>query len=50
MESPIETVRRFSAAWSDNASTADLAAFFTDDAVYHNIPQALAHGSKVKGS
>ena len=38
MESPIEVVRRFCAAWSDNVGTADLAAFFTDNAVYHNIP------------
>jgi limonene-1,2-epoxide hydrolase len=38
MESPIEVVRRFCAAWSDNVETAELAAFFTDDAVYHNIP------------
>src|SRR6267143_414945 len=38
MESPIEVVRRFCAAWGNNMATADLAAFFTDDAVYHNIP------------
>jgi limonene-1,2-epoxide hydrolase len=38
MESPIELVRRFCAAWSNNRPTAELAAFFTDDAVYHNIP------------
>jgi limonene-1,2-epoxide hydrolase len=38
MESPIEVVRRFCTAWSDNVGTAELAAFFTDDAVYHNIP------------
>jgi limonene-1,2-epoxide hydrolase len=38
MESPIELVRRFCAAWGRKAATADLAAFFTDDAVYHNIP------------
>jgi limonene-1,2-epoxide hydrolase len=38
MESPIEVVRRFCAAWSDNVGTAELAAFFTDDAVYQNIP------------
>jgi limonene-1,2-epoxide hydrolase len=38
MESPIEVVRRFCAAWSDNLAAGDLAAFFTDDAVYHNIP------------
>jgi len=38
MESPIEVVRRFCAAWSDGIEAGDLAAFFTDDAVYHNIP------------
>ena len=38
MESPIDLVRRFCAAWSDNLATAALAAFFTDKAVYHNIP------------
>jgi limonene-1,2-epoxide hydrolase len=38
MESPVEVVRRFCAAWSNNAGVAELAAFFTDDAVYHNIP------------
>jgi len=44
MESPIELVRRFCAAWTANARTADLAAFFTDDAVYHNIPMAPVTG------
>ena len=44
MESPIEVVRRFCAAWSNNARTAELAAFFTDDAVYHNIPLAPITG------
>jgi limonene-1,2-epoxide hydrolase len=38
MESPIEVVRRFCAAWSDGMAAGDLAAFFTNDAVYHNIP------------
>jgi limonene-1,2-epoxide hydrolase len=38
MESPKELVRRFCAAWSEDMATDDLAAFFTDDAVYHNIP------------
>jgi len=38
MQSPIEVVRRFCKAWSDNIGTAELAAFFTDDAIYHNIP------------
>jgi len=44
MESPIEVVRRFCAAWSDNTGAAELAAFFTDDAVYHNIPLAPISG------
>jgi limonene-1,2-epoxide hydrolase len=39
MESPIELVRRFCTAWTDNMGAAELAAFFTEDAVYHNIPQ-----------
>ena len=38
MESPIEVVRRFCAAWSDDKEVAELVAFFADDAVYHNIP------------
>jgi limonene-1,2-epoxide hydrolase len=38
MESPIVTVRRFCTAWSENKSADELAAFFADDAVYHNIP------------
>ena len=38
MDSPIELVRRFCAAWSDDMGAAELAAFFTEDAVYHNIP------------
>ena len=44
MESPIEVVRRFCAGWSDDIRTAELAAFFTNDAVYHNIPQAPVTG------
>jgi len=44
MESPIEVVRRFCAAWSDDLAAVDLAAFFTDDAVYHNIPLAPVAG------
>jgi limonene-1,2-epoxide hydrolase len=34
---PIEIVRRFCAVWS-NVDPDDIAEFFTDDAVYHNIP------------
>ena len=44
MESPIEVVRRFCAAWYDNIVATELAAFFTDDAVYHNIPLAPVTG------
>jgi len=44
MESPIDVVRSFCAAWSNNAGTAELAAFFTDDAVYHNIPMVAVSG------
>lgn len=44
MESPIEVVRRFCAAWSDDLATVELAAFFTDDAVYHNIPMEPVTG------
>jgi limonene-1,2-epoxide hydrolase len=44
METPIEIVRRFCAAWSDSAEARELAAFFTDDAVYHNIPLAPISG------
>jgi limonene-1,2-epoxide hydrolase len=39
MESPIEVVRRFCAAWSGDMGSDDLAAFFSYDAVYHNIPR-----------
>src|ERR1700736_734931 len=46
MDSPIELVRRFCAAWSDDLGAAELAAFFTDNAVYHNIPLAPVIGRK----
>jgi limonene-1,2-epoxide hydrolase len=38
MESQIDVVRRFCAAWSDDIGAVELAEFFTNDAVYHNIP------------
>jgi limonene-1,2-epoxide hydrolase len=38
MQSPIEVVRTFCAAWSENRAAHELAEFFTDHAVYHNIP------------
>ena len=50
MESPIELVRRFCAAWSDDMGIDDLAAFFTDDAVYHNIPLAPVTGKEAIAS
>jgi len=50
MERPIEVVRRFCAAWSDNMGAAELAAFFSDDAVYHNIPLAPVTGRQAIAS
>ena len=44
MESALDLVRRFCSAWSDGMGAEDLAAFFTDDAVYHNIPLAPVTG------
>jgi limonene-1,2-epoxide hydrolase len=44
MDSPIEVVRRFCAAWSEDMQADDLAAFLTDAAVYHNIPLAPVRG------
>jgi limonene-1,2-epoxide hydrolase len=38
MESPIEVVRRFCAAWSDDMGAAELAAFFTEDALPQHPP------------
>jgi limonene-1,2-epoxide hydrolase len=38
VSNPIDTVKQFCQAWSDNASATDLSAFFTEDAVYHNMP------------
>jgi len=49
MESPIEVVRRFCAAWGNNMATADLAHFFTDDACLHNIPFAPVIGREASG-
>ncbi|MDQ1374154.1 MAG: limonene,2-epoxide hydrolase [Actinomycetota bacterium] len=42
-EQPIELVRRFCAAWGDGDVDA-LIGYFTDDAVYHNIPIAPVTG------
>jgi limonene-1,2-epoxide hydrolase len=44
METPIQLVSRFCGAWSENRATDELAAFFADDAVYHNIPLAPITG------
>jgi limonene-1,2-epoxide hydrolase len=42
-EQPIDTVRRFCAAWGrEDLDT--IIGFFTDDAVYHNIPVAPVVG------
>ena len=42
-ETPTDTVRRFCAAWS-NLDVDAITAFFTDDAVYHNIPMSPVTG------
>lgn len=42
-DTPIDVVRRFCAAWS-NINADELADYFTDDAVYHNIPIAPVTG------
>ena len=42
-DQPIDVVRAFCAAWGDGDLDA-LIAFFTDDAVYHNIPLAPVVG------
>jgi len=42
-ETPIDIVRRFCAVWS-NVNPDEIAEFFTDDAVYHNIPLAPVTG------
>jgi limonene-1,2-epoxide hydrolase len=44
METPTELVSRFCAAWSEDRATAELAVFFMDDAIYHNIPLAPITG------
>ena len=44
METPIQLVSRFCAAWTEDRPTGELAAFFADDAVYHNIPLAPITG------
>src|SRR4029077_3080951 len=46
MEKPIDLVSRFCGAWANDLGADDLAAFFTDDAVYHNIPSEPVTGRK----
>lgn len=48
MESNAEIVRRFLAAWS-RLDPAELAAYFTEDGVYHNMPlQPVAGRSNIE--
>ena len=42
-EQPIDTVRRFCEAWGTK-DLDEIVAFFSDDAVYHNIPLAPVVG------
>ena len=46
MEKPIDLVSRFCGAWTNGLGADDLASFFTDDAVYHNIPFEPVTGRK----
>jgi limonene-1,2-epoxide hydrolase len=46
MEKPIDLISRFCAAWGKDLGAEDLAEFFTDDAVYHNIPLEPITGKK----
>ncbi len=48
MESPLETVNRFCAAWPALDVDA-LVAFFADDATYHNIPVDPVTGAEAIG-
>lgn len=42
-DSPLELVRQFCAAW-EHLDLDELCSYFTDDAVYHNIPVAPVVG------
>ena len=42
-EAPIELVRRFCSEWS-TMSVDDFVGYFTDDAVYHNVPMEPCEG------
>ncbi len=38
MSDALDLIRRFCAAWGDGTDVDTLVGYFTDDAVYHNIP------------
>jgi limonene-1,2-epoxide hydrolase len=44
MSDAIDLIRRFCDEFSKGSSVDDIVAYFTDDAVYHNIPVEPAHG------
>jgi limonene-1,2-epoxide hydrolase len=44
MDERIEIVHGFCAAWTAGVTAAELADFFTDDGVYHNMPLAPVVG------
>jgi limonene-1,2-epoxide hydrolase len=44
MDERIEVVHRFCDAWTAGVTAAELADFFTDDGVYHNMPLAPVVG------
>jgi limonene-1,2-epoxide hydrolase len=44
MSDAIDLIRRFCDEFAKGSSVDDIVAYFTDDAVYHNIPVEPAHG------
>ena len=46
----IDLIKRFCAAWSSKPDIAAIVGYFTDDAVYHNMPiQAIQGKDAIKG-
>ena len=46
MSDVIDLIRRFCDAWAEGASVDEIVDYFTDDAIYHNIPVDPAVGKE----
>ena len=46
MSDVIDLIRRFCDAWGEGASVDEIVDYFTDDAIYHNIPVDPAVGKE----